>query len=146
MEGKTFSDGSKIPSSTWMHPLLFIDFAMYINPEFKYQVLKFVCDDMIKYRNEAGDNCNELKKVLSKYTPEEQMEKMMTMVSIGVNRAIFGIHKKGIRNMYPDEKIQKELADLEKKLIMLIEDGYIKNIFDLDNFFNKEYDKRWKKN
>lgn len=38
-----------------MHPMLFIDFAMWINPEFKYDVIKFVHDEMIRYRNEAGE-------------------------------------------------------------------------------------------
>lgn len=42
-------------AGTWMHPLLFIDFAMWINPSFKYDVLKFVYDEMIKFRNLAGD-------------------------------------------------------------------------------------------
>ena len=42
-------------AGTWMHPLLFIDFAMWINPSFKYDVLKFVYDRMLMYRNEAGD-------------------------------------------------------------------------------------------
>lgn len=40
---------------TWMHPILFIDFAMWINPSFKYDVLKFVYDELIKFRNLAGD-------------------------------------------------------------------------------------------
>lgn len=35
---------------TWMHPMLFIDFAMWIDPEFKYDVLKFVYDQMIAFR------------------------------------------------------------------------------------------------
>ena len=34
---------------TWMHPLLFIDFAMWLNPSFKVKVLKFVYDELIKY-------------------------------------------------------------------------------------------------
>ncbi|WP_212123135.1 KilA-N domain-containing protein, partial [Bacteroides pyogenes] len=38
---------------TWMHPVLFIKFAMYLSPRFEYHVLKFVSDEMIKYRNEA---------------------------------------------------------------------------------------------
>jgi hypothetical protein len=41
---------------TWMHPILFIDFAMWINPKFKVKVLKFVYDELIKYRHYAGDN------------------------------------------------------------------------------------------
>ena len=38
---------------TWMHPLLFIDFAMWINPAFKIKVLKFVYDELLKYRNDG---------------------------------------------------------------------------------------------
>src|SRR5690606_15811952 len=41
---------------TWMHPYLFIDFAMWVNPKFKVQVIKFVYDELIKYRHNAGDN------------------------------------------------------------------------------------------
>lgn len=41
---------------TWMHPLLFIDFAMWLNPTFKYHVLKFVYDELIKVRKESGDS------------------------------------------------------------------------------------------
>jgi len=44
---KTLKDGTKLPASIWMHPLLFIDFAMWINPTFKVKVLKFVYDEMI---------------------------------------------------------------------------------------------------
>lgn len=40
---------------TWMHPLLFIDFAMWLNPRFKYHVLKFVYDNLIQFRNDSGD-------------------------------------------------------------------------------------------
>lgn len=29
---------------TWMHPLLFIDFAMWLNPAFKVKLLRFVYD------------------------------------------------------------------------------------------------------
>lgn len=36
-------------AGTWMHPLLFIDFAMWLNPSFKVKVLKFVYGEMIKF-------------------------------------------------------------------------------------------------
>jgi hypothetical protein len=41
---------------TWMHPYLFIDFAMWLSPEFKYNVIKWVYDKLIKFRHDAGDN------------------------------------------------------------------------------------------
>lgn len=45
---------------TWMHPILFVKFAMWLNPRFEVQVIKFVYDQMIAYRNEAGDAYKEL--------------------------------------------------------------------------------------
>lgn len=50
---------------TWMTPLLFIDFAMWLNPTFKVQVLKFVYDELIRYRNEAGDAYREIHEAIS---------------------------------------------------------------------------------
>lgn len=44
-----------INGGTWRTPLLFIDFAMWLNPTFKVKVLKFVYDELIKYRNDAGN-------------------------------------------------------------------------------------------
>ena len=45
-----------VNAGTWMHPVLFIDFAMWMNPKFKVKVLKFVYDEIIKHRHDAGDN------------------------------------------------------------------------------------------
>lgn len=45
---------------TYMTPLMFLDFAMWLNPAFKVKVLKFVQDEMIRYRNDAGDAYKEL--------------------------------------------------------------------------------------
>ena len=43
---------------TWMHPYMFIDFAMWLSPEFKYNTIKWVHDNLIKIRIESGDNYN----------------------------------------------------------------------------------------
>lgn len=37
---------------TWMHPILFMKFAMWLNPRFEVQVIKFVYDQMLRYRDE----------------------------------------------------------------------------------------------
>lgn len=42
--------------STFMHPYLFIKFAMWLSPEFEVKVIKWVYDNLIKTRNEAGDH------------------------------------------------------------------------------------------
>jgi len=41
---------------TWVHPLLFIDMALAINPRLKVEVYEWLFDQLIKYRNESGDS------------------------------------------------------------------------------------------
>lgn len=45
---------------TWMHPKLFIDFAMWVSVEFKSIVIDYVLDGLIKSRHDAGDYYNEM--------------------------------------------------------------------------------------
>ena len=41
---------------TWVHPFLFIDIALAINPKLKLHVYKWLYDYLLKYRNESGDS------------------------------------------------------------------------------------------
>jgi hypothetical protein len=41
---------------TWLHPYLFIDMALAINPELKLKVYSWIYDSLIKYRNDSGDS------------------------------------------------------------------------------------------
>jgi len=45
---------------SWMHPKLFIDFAMWLSVEFKSIVVDYVLDGLIKTRRDAGDYYNEM--------------------------------------------------------------------------------------
>lgn len=49
---------------TWMCPLLFVDFAMWVSLEFKAQAIKWIIDGLIFQRNQAGDYANELKGII----------------------------------------------------------------------------------
>jgi hypothetical protein len=60
-----------------MHPFLFIDFAMWINPKFKYEVIKFVYDRLIQYRNDAGDAYKEMAKAIAKIVDKSFMQTAM---------------------------------------------------------------------
>lgn len=41
---------------TWVHPILFIDIALAINPKLKIEVYEWLFDNLIKYRNDSGDS------------------------------------------------------------------------------------------
>lgn len=65
---------------TYMTPLMFLDFAMWLNPAFKVKVLKFVQDEMIRYRNDAGDAYKELSSAIMKIVPKDFMPKAMQKI------------------------------------------------------------------
>lgn len=46
--------------STWVHPLLFIDIALAINPKLKIEVYEWIFDNLIKFRNDSGDSYKEM--------------------------------------------------------------------------------------
>lgn len=43
-------------NNTWVHPFVFIDIALWINPKLKIAVYKWLYDCLIKYRNNSGDS------------------------------------------------------------------------------------------
>lgn len=110
---------------TWMHPYLFVKFAMWLNPRFEVKVIKFVYDEMIKYRNEAGDAYKYLSAAVSTLVQQPFMAGAMTQISKGVNYCVFGDHKKMIRNERGDEAAQRALFEFERKVADLINEGFI---------------------
>ena len=54
--------GSK--AHTWVHPLIFIDIALAINPKLKVEVYEWLFDQLIKYRNDSGDSYKEMSAAL----------------------------------------------------------------------------------
>lgn len=124
---------------TWMHPLLFIDFAMWINPAFKYDVLKFVYDQMIQYRNNAGDAYRELSSAVATIVPRSEMKSKMRKIGEALNWIIFNAHEKMMRNKQGEEDKQKELWMFEKKVATLINEGFIRKYDELINYLRKQY-------
>ena len=41
---------------TWIHPLLFIDIALWLNPKLKIEAYSWLYDNLLKYRNDSGDS------------------------------------------------------------------------------------------
>lgn len=128
---------------TWMHPLLFIDFAMWINPSFKYDVLKFVYDQMIKYRNDSGDAYKLLSSAVGSIVPKNDMRKYMQTIAKGINYIIVGRHEHMVRNECGTEEIQKEYFELEKQVAMLINDGFLKTGEEVANYLRRKFIKKY---
>lgn len=124
---------------TWMHPILFIKFAMWLNPRFEVQVIKFVYDQMIQYRNNAGDAYRELSSAVARIVPKNEMKVKMRKIGEALNWVIFNAHEKMLRNKEGEEDKQKELWMFEKKVASLINEGFIHRFDDLMNYLRRQY-------
>lgn len=45
---------------TWVHPFLFLDLALAINPKLKVGVYEWLFDKLLEYRNDSGDSFKEM--------------------------------------------------------------------------------------
>lgn len=141
VKGKNTKEG-KTPDKVWMNPLLFIKFAMWINPTFEVKVLRFVYDEMIRYRNDAGDAYKELASAIMKIVPKDFVPKAMQKVGEALNWVVFNNHEKMLRNKHGDEMKQRELWQLEKKVADLVNEGFVTNFDNLISYLRLQYQKR----
>lgn len=112
---------------TWMHPILFVDFAMWINPSFKYDVIKFVYDEMIKFRNLSGDAYPAMCKAVRSILPEDVFKEKIKDLARSLNIIVYGKHESEIRNKVADESKLRELYELERNIAQWINIGIVSN-------------------
>jgi len=130
-------------AGTWMHPLLFIDFAMWINPSFKYDVLKFVYDQLIQFRIEAGDTYREMCTSIMTISRRENVTTNIKSIATALNHIVYGKHEREIRNHEAEEETMRELLKLQIKVTELINDGFIKTYDQLINYLRKLWIKKY---
>ena len=112
---------------------------MWLNPAFKVKVIKFVYDQLIKYRNDAGDAYKELSTAIQGIVHKDFMPKAMQKVGEALNWIVFNNHEKMLRNKAGDESVMRELFELERKVADLINEGFIKDYDGLIAYLRKKY-------
>lgn len=142
VRGRNTKQG-KTPDKVWMNPLLFIKFAMWINPTFEVKVLRFVYDEMIKFRNLAGDAYPSMCKAVRSIIPEEVFRRKVKDLARSLNIIVYGKHESGMRNKIGDESKIRELYELEFQIAQWIEMGFIKNYEELKHALVKMYYRKY---
>lgn len=95
---------------TWAHPLLMVDFAMWLSPELKYHAVQWAHDNLCKLRDSTGDAANAMsgacKDVLGYYKPWQYADenKMVNRVAGVPDGARNLLTEKQLRSV---EKIQR---------------------------------------
>lgn len=54
--GKIKTDGRGRGQQVWVHPLLFLDIALWIDPKMKVEVYEWLMDNLLQFRNDSGDS------------------------------------------------------------------------------------------
>ena len=122
---------------TWMHPYLFIDFAMWINPSFKLQVIKFVHDQLIEFRHGAGDNYRELSSAVMRLDNINYPN-----MARGLNYIVFGKHDKELRQNATEKQLE-ELQNLQKNLAFSVNTGLINSFDELIELMRRLWTIKW---
>ena len=116
---------------------------MWINPSFKYDVIKFVFDKMIEYRNEAGDAYKELCTSISKIVGKGFLRAAISNIAKAINWVVFNNHEAMIRNKEGIECKMKELFSAEKTIAMLINDGFLCSYDGVIDYLRKKWSEKW---
>jgi hypothetical protein len=116
--------------STWMHPYLYVKFAMWLSPELEVKIIKWVYDNLIEYRSLAGDYYNEMCKTISERYEEYFGKKADPLIYVReahfLNQLVFKNPNGNQRNKATE--IQLELMNkLQLANIKLINQGIDKS-------------------
>lgn len=127
VKGRNTING-RTPDIVWMHPYLFLKFAMWLNPKFEYFVIKFVYDSLIEFRKISADLyielCNATNNYyLSNYKREATMEHYMINAKL-IQQLVFGKLMKG----NPWQSASENQLQLRTNLQKILINCYCKNM------------------
>jgi hypothetical protein len=95
---------------TWIHPLLFVDLAMWINPEFKVKVLKWVLDGLMESRDNSGDSFKAMNAAIKENYPNQATAEIYIKIAGVISRAC-GVYEIGADRWQLATKEQIERRD-----------------------------------
>jgi hypothetical protein len=136
--GSNTSNGRE-KNEIWVHPFLFIKAAMWVNPRFEVEVIKYVYDNLISLRCDAGDNYSQLMKRVYGFSDCD-----FGKVAIALNWVVFNEHCKQRRDWGTVEQM-RDLRQLENTLCSMIDTNLVNSQMELINVLRKMYDNKYRK-
>lgn len=114
----------------WIHPYLFIDCCQYVSSEFKYQAIKMVSDELIKYRVDICNRYHQWREFLQNKLGAKDWDYSNTQKEM--NKAVFGFHETNIRDKATEEQL-KLMEQYEDTVYNMYDLGFIKDCKDVRN-------------
>jgi len=102
---------------TWMHPYLFVKFAMWLSPKFELNVIKWVYDGLIDTRHNVGNHYKEMTNAITKVYVEHYKKAptrdIFSKEADFLNLLVYGSEGGGRRNNSTKKQLTL-LDDLQK--------------------------------
>ena len=100
---------------TWVHPLILMDYMMWLSPEFKVKAYQWLYDNLPIYRDNGGESYKRLSGIVQdKYTPAKTA---MAMQQIAKNIKSF-LQVDDWNKTTPEKNKQRD--EIQKNLSMLL--------------------------
>jgi hypothetical protein len=95
--------------ATWVHPYLFVKFCFWLSPEFEVKVIKWVYDNLIDFRHQAGDHYKEMCDVMTnryEYCYGSKPDPLLFVKEANyLNKLVFGEVKGGKRDLATEQEL-----------------------------------------
>lgn len=101
-------------NGTWVHPLLFMDIALALNPKFKVEVYKWIQDELIKYRNDSGDSYKKMIGTIYEKAPARDFNKTVQKLAGHIRKEI------GVKDWNEATEDQLKLRDKVHDAVSLV--------------------------
>ena len=112
--------------ATWMHPYLFVKFAMWLSPALEVKIIKWVYDNLIEFRLLAGDHYREMCDAIAlryfDYYKKAAGPDVFIQEAHIVNQIVFDNPHGNQRNTATEEQLDL-LNRMQKANIRLIREG-----------------------
>jgi len=102
-------------SKTWVHPLVFFDYAMWLSPDFKIKVYEWLYDNMTIFRDESGESYKKLAGIVREHYTVAQVGLAMQNIARAIKRDL-GVSD--WNNTTPKKLQQRD--EIHKSLSMLL--------------------------
>lgn len=103
----------KDKTTTWVHPLLFLDIALWLDPKMKVEVYEWLLDNLLQFRNDSGDSYKKMCGALYLYAKNknsfnQNIQKVANLIKLECG---------GVKNWNEATEQQLKLRDLMHEFI-----------------------------
>ena len=103
----------KLNKGTWVHPAMFVDIAMWLNPEFKAKTMMWLADNLLVVRNESGKSYNAMTCALVDKFPYKTPRFMIMNFGKKINKYILGDDERDWQQATKEELDAREKLHLK---------------------------------